>query len=398
MAKFGDFLKSVFSNVAGPLVGGLASFASGSMSAKEQRELVDRQIQAQSDENRRNREYNLMLARLQNDWNVSQWQRENDYNSPSNMVARLRQAGLNPNLALSGGVLSGLRAASSPEMTAGAPSSPVDMSAISGVRTFGEAQQRAIDTALAVSAARKNSADASLARQKRETEVYGTDVMKSKARFADALNSGAVRLQDVEIQLKGSSKRLTDEQVDQVYYETKYLQQQIEESQSRIQENLAQVALLDEKTKSEIVNRVLNTREVQARIDSLAASTEYTRAQILDMVMTRPLRIMNLRRDAILKGWQGIETRSRSRINDITGDKLQLEYDVDSSMKDWRMAIERSRDIVDLGTDISYEVRQWYNSYMDKLPTEETVRESQATDPFDGTKYRSRSTTRSRKK
>lgn len=388
----------MFSSLAGPLVGGLASFASGSMAAREQRALVDKQIQAQSQENRRNREYNLMLARLQNAWNVAQWQRENDYNSPSNMVARLRQAGLNPNLALSGGTLSGLRAASSPDLTAGAPSSPVDMSPISGVRTFGEAQQRAIETALSVSAARKNSADASLAKQKRDTEVYGTDVMRSKALFADALNSGAVRLQDVEIDLKGSTKDLTDEKINQVYYETKYLQQQIEESKARVQENLAQVALLDEKTKSEIVNRVLNTREVQARIDSLAAATQYTRAQITDMVMTRPLRILNLRRDAILKGWQGIETRSRSRVNDIQGDKLQLEYDVDSSMKDWRMAVEHARDVVDLGTDISYEIRQWYNSYMDNLPSQEVVRETQATDPYDGTKYRSRSTTRSRKK
>lgn len=41
---------------------------------------------------------NEELARLQNQWQIEQWQRENNYNSPSAQRARLEAAGLNPGL------------------------------------------------------------------------------------------------------------------------------------------------------------------------------------------------------------------------------------------------------------------------------------------------------------
>lgn len=39
---------------------------------------------------------NVSLAKYQNDWNLQQWQREMDWNSPSNQVRLLQEAGLNP--------------------------------------------------------------------------------------------------------------------------------------------------------------------------------------------------------------------------------------------------------------------------------------------------------------
>lgn len=39
---------------------------------------------------------NLDLARQQNDWNIQQWEREMDYNSPANKLRLLEEAGLNP--------------------------------------------------------------------------------------------------------------------------------------------------------------------------------------------------------------------------------------------------------------------------------------------------------------
>lgn len=41
---------------------------------------------------------NYNLAKAQNDWNIEQWNRENEYNSPANQVELLKSAGLNPNL------------------------------------------------------------------------------------------------------------------------------------------------------------------------------------------------------------------------------------------------------------------------------------------------------------
>lgn len=58
---------------------------------------------------------NLELARQQNLWKIQQWERENEYNLPSNQMQRLRDAGINPNLAFSNGQLSNV-SASSPQL------------------------------------------------------------------------------------------------------------------------------------------------------------------------------------------------------------------------------------------------------------------------------------------
>lgn len=40
----------------------------------------------------------MNIAKYQNQWNLEQWNRENEYNTPSAQLARLKNAGLNPNL------------------------------------------------------------------------------------------------------------------------------------------------------------------------------------------------------------------------------------------------------------------------------------------------------------
>ena len=41
---------------------------------------------------------NVSLAKYQNDWNLQQWQREMEWNAPSNQLRLLMEAGLNPNI------------------------------------------------------------------------------------------------------------------------------------------------------------------------------------------------------------------------------------------------------------------------------------------------------------
>lgn len=55
-------------------------------------------------------ESNIRLASLQNEWNIQQWERENAYNSPEAQMQRLKQAGLNPNLAYENGTVNNVSA------------------------------------------------------------------------------------------------------------------------------------------------------------------------------------------------------------------------------------------------------------------------------------------------
>ena len=132
LKKFGGSLINAGSSLIGSIAGAIG-----------QNKIVDKQIEAQKAENQKNREYNMMLARQQTQRNLEQWQRENDYNSPTSQMARLREAGLNPDLMYGQGTTG--NSFSSPEMTSGAPSEPNDMSAMLSKRSFGQTMQQILD-------------------------------------------------------------------------------------------------------------------------------------------------------------------------------------------------------------------------------------------------------------
>ena len=93
---------------------------------------IDHQVSEQRKENQANRDWNLNLAKQQNQWNIEQWNRENEYNSPSAQMARYKSAGLNPDLIYGQQNLS----AASPEMTSGDGSLPTDVSNLANKRTM----------------------------------------------------------------------------------------------------------------------------------------------------------------------------------------------------------------------------------------------------------------------
>lgn len=58
---------------------------------------------------------NMELAKYQYEKNLEMWNRQNEYNLPVNQMARLRQAGINPVMAFSGGQVSGNVANNAPQ-------------------------------------------------------------------------------------------------------------------------------------------------------------------------------------------------------------------------------------------------------------------------------------------
>lgn len=176
MSKFLDklvgFGKSVSSAVS-PFLG-IAS-GIGSLFGNKN---IDKQIRAQQEENQKNRDWNLMLAQMQNQWSQDQWERENEYNTPINQRKRLQDAGLNSDLMYGNGGISNL-AASSPSMTSGQGSQPVDMTALGRKATIGDMIQQGLQTRMAEAQikateaqARKTAADAGIS----ETQLEYEDV------------------------------------------------------------------------------------------------------------------------------------------------------------------------------------------------------------------------------
>lgn len=90
-SDLGSSVISVAKSIPGvsslPGVSGAMDAASNLFAKREAREAEDRAYNRQLD-----------LIKLQNDWNVDMWNKTNQYNSPSNQLRLLAEAGLNPNL------------------------------------------------------------------------------------------------------------------------------------------------------------------------------------------------------------------------------------------------------------------------------------------------------------
>lgn len=152
-------------------------FIGGLLGNAQQSANIDKQISAQKAEHQKNREYNFRLAQQQNQWNLEQWIRENDYNSPKSQMQRFREAGLNPDMMMSDG--SQNLSASSPQLTSGAPSTPADLSNLANKPTISEAIDRALNSSLVTSETKKNLAEAdTLVKQ---LEVMANSIWKMQA-------------------------------------------------------------------------------------------------------------------------------------------------------------------------------------------------------------------------
>lgn len=201
---------------------------------------VDKSLQAQSAENEKTRQYNLSLAKLQNKWNLEQWNRENAYNSPSAQKARMQAAGLNPDMMYGGGVSN--TASASPQMTSGAPAESVDWSSLANKVSVSDSVSQMLSNKLLNAQIDNINADT----DKKGAE---TSILSSDASFRDAWNRGQLDSMNSAITLQGKQVELTD--------------QQILESQSRITQINAQVEQLNASVK-QIHNSIANDN---ARLD-----------------------------------------------------------------------------------------------------------------------------------
>lgn len=350
-----------FSNVGVPLIGAATSLFAGIRASKQQQKIVAQQIQAQKEENEANRRYNLMLAEKQNQWNLEQWRRNNDYNTPSAVMSRLREAGVNPHMYYSKGNAMGGVSTASPEMTAGAPSSPIDTSGLLQQRTYGDAVQKAMEQALLSASVRKTNAEAGLVNQKRETEEYNTDIFQSDAAFRNALNSSSLRLTGMDIELKGSQRNLTDGQVGMLRYEAALLQKQMDKIDMENKQMEANIALLNEQQKYTALKQVLESEQVQAMCKQLASQTALNYQQAQDIAATQAARLLNLQVSA-----EKTQNEAYSVAWDTKIKHLQL--DMDSDMFEWRKTMEQAHDVVDLSATVSQEVNRSIQTWKGMQP------------------------------
>lgn len=214
----------------GAAISGGLGLLSGIGSNIQQTRNVKKQIEAQKEENEKTRQYNQMLAKQQNAWNVEQYEREqrdylnnwnlqNQYDAPSAQMERLKAAGLNPNLALGSMTDSGSISTSSAagSMTSGAPGQSTDMSALGRLPTVGDVIQRSLSTAMQT--AQIDAIKAQTDKVKSETQGSNLDnqLKATTMQVEQALKQGELSLQNLTIKgLNFDVEKLKPEQLKQM--------------------------------------------------------------------------------------------------------------------------------------------------------------------------------------
>lgn len=191
---------------------------------------IDTQIAAQQYENEKNREYNLNLAKMQNQWNIEQWNRENAYNSPAAQMARYKAAGLNSDLIYGQQNLS----AASPEMTAGEGSQPTDVSNLANKRTIGDMVSQAASTRLTNAQAKLAESQA----DKTDAETTGQNINNE---WLPQLLKGQTEINEADVKQRLADAGLKGKQIEVAVEQIKVMQQSVKESQKKIEDLQSQM-------------------------------------------------------------------------------------------------------------------------------------------------------------
>lgn len=269
---------------------GVASSFAGNIANNKN---IDNQIAAQKEENQKNRDWNLNLARMQNQWNVEQWYRENQYNTPSAQMARYKAAGLNPDLMYGQQNLSAV----SPEMTAGDGSQPTDVSNLANKRTIG-------DMVSQTAAVRLTNAQAELAESQAKKTDEETDAQHITNAWLPDLLKGDVDVKEADIKDKLASAGLKDEQIKVAVEQIKVMQQSVKESQKKIED-----------LQSQMENRTF--QQVQAMLE-YNLRKDKQRYEVRKILSEIGLNDANISRIISLLPYEIAESTSRTNVNDAT--------------------------------------------------------------------------------
>lgn len=361
-----DPRKSRLSKWIGSVIEAGSSLVGNVIGAFQGNNNINKQIAAQREENQKNRDWNKAMAEQANAWSIEQWNRENAYNTPANVMARLREGGVNPDLFYgnSGQNL----AAASPNVTPTPASDPVDVSALGSKMTVGDITNNVVSQALMSAQIKKLDADTKKVGQETENlKVEGTILS------ADALTRAAQNEQSLEIgkstiyvnhsigNLNHKEAELVSAKISEVAANTNLLYQKADEVKASIRNinaNTASVRFGMMMRSREFRQRVVEFRE-QVRVNDSTIRLNYEQAATY--LATRAATVLNINADTSLKA-AGVKTQYVSRkemyartgmyqrldrLVGIQGDQAAFNFDSDKTFKNLERGVGIATGIID---------------------------------------------------
>lgn len=277
--------------VAAGIMSAVASLAGTAANRKNTSDALS----AQRGEQSRQRQYELELAGKQNEWNIQQWRRENDYNSPAAQMSRLKAAGLNPDMVYGEGGAT-MPSAASPQMTAGRSAPPVDYSAVAGQKTIGGALAEA-NLQNIIANSKKTEAETNAINTATKGQESSNKILESDAAFRDALNQGNLDMQSVNIELGWTRVDLGNTDIAKARQEMTKMEHECNILIAERDVVLQKFKLMEVQTAIAEIEKNLAAPMGRAQIRALSESANVSHATARQIIKESTLSYLNLKQE-----------------------------------------------------------------------------------------------------
>ena len=321
-----------FQGAGSALIGGALSGISNLFGAHSQNQSVEKQLAAAREEAEKTRKWQTSEREAQNDWNYNLWQANNDYNTPAATQARLKAAGLNPDLYYTNGQLQG---ASIQAQGGHTPSGPVaDTSAWNRYKPIGSiASQALADTALAAQVS-KTTAET-------EGQKHTNDILSSDASFRDAFNQGQLDTMKSVILVNGSNVKLNDAQAAQARSMVEQINANISKIDSEIDLLVSQAADVDDRIWERHVRVALDSFIEHGKLKTMQGQLNVSQGQLkaalLELAGKLPLMKSEEKRNQALSSFYqdlGFKVSAEA-------DRLRFDLTQDTSWNDFERTMKQ---------------------------------------------------------
>lgn len=229
--------------IAGALLGGITSLVSNDQNSQNSKEMLE----------------------MQNEFTEKMWNKNNEYNDPTNTIQRYRDAGLSDSAAVAAGIGQNTQSSQVQSSSQQAPQMNLASDAIAGYNAALQAELQQHQMDLLDSETEKNYADAGYTEAQRKTE--------------DALRELRVKGQDIQNQLTQSEKDKIERELPKIDAEKDLIVVQ-KELQEKLKEQQIDLNEITNKTKSFIIAlKKYEVEQLKANIQALLSQVDKNSAE-----------------------------------------------------------------------------------------------------------------------
>ena len=261
----------------------------------------DKAIKAQKEENEKARQYNKQMAEWYRDTERENLKDEREYNLPSNVMQRLKDAGLNPDLmyghGASGLVDSNVAGSAMPDSVPPADvASPIMATPTAMESLFTGA-------AYAKTLAETKNIKADTAKKTGEAESLNLDNYVKAA-----TQNNAIQLSGLEVQLTKTQNEYTETQKSKIISEINDINEHVNLLKAQVSETWSKTANLDASTVATRTAAILNNRRFDLECEDFArrvretdAKVSLSEAEAKAILVTMYAKVNNIDADTALK-------------------------------------------------------------------------------------------------